>query len=219
MTEPEREPEFDLYEALLWEPGAGYFLLERHLARLARSAAHFDRTLDLEAIREALQAHARQTAAANPSGMAPSAHKVRLVVPAHGPARVAAAPPRPSSTVRAALALEPVDPDDPFLRHKTSRREVYGRALAARPDVDDVILWNRRGELTETCSANLLLELDGALLTPHAEAGLLPGTYRAELLEQGTIREARLTPADLQRAGAVYLINSVRKRCPIALVP
>jgi branched-subunit amino acid aminotransferase/4-amino-4-deoxychorismate lyase len=201
--------DFELYEALLWEPDAGYFLLERHLARLAASAAHFGRSVDLDAVRAALLAHARSMQAAV---------KVRLMVPAHGALRIEAAPLKPSTTVRAALATEPVADDDPFLRHKTSRREVYARALAARPDVDDVILWNRHGELTETCNANLLLRLDGELLTPHAAAGLLPGTYRAELLERGTIREARLGLDELKRASELALINSVRRRCPVELV-
>ncbi|MFH1569571.1 MAG: aminodeoxychorismate synthase component I, partial [Gemmatimonadota bacterium] len=37
----ERRPDFDLLETMLHEPGAGYFLLERHLERLASSARYF----------------------------------------------------------------------------------------------------------------------------------------------------------------------------------
>src|SRR5258705_10401635 len=44
--------EFQLREALLWEPGQGYFLLERHLRRLAASAAHFGFALDREGARQ-----------------------------------------------------------------------------------------------------------------------------------------------------------------------
>ena len=32
---------FDLLESLLWTPDEGYFLLERHVARLMRSAEYF----------------------------------------------------------------------------------------------------------------------------------------------------------------------------------
>ena len=40
--------DFQLYEGLLWRPGEGYFLLEQHLSRLQRSAAHFAFPLDRE---------------------------------------------------------------------------------------------------------------------------------------------------------------------------
>ena len=42
-----------------------------------------------------------------------------------------------------ALAPEPVDETDPFLRIKTTQRQVYDAARQARPDVDDVVLWTR----------------------------------------------------------------------------
>ena len=41
-------------------------------------------------------------------------------------------------------------------------------------------------------------------------SGLLPGTLRAELLASGQADEAVLTLADLARADAIYLGNSVR---------
>jgi para-aminobenzoate synthetase/4-amino-4-deoxychorismate lyase len=38
----------------------------------------------------------------------------------------------------------------------------------------------------------------------------LAGVYREHLLRRGLLRERVLTPNDLRRAEAVYLINSVR---------
>jgi para-aminobenzoate synthetase/4-amino-4-deoxychorismate lyase len=40
----------------------------------------------------------------------------------------------------------------------------------------------------------------------------LAGVYREHLLQRGLLRERVLTPDDLRRAEAVYLINSVRGR-------
>ncbi len=59
-------------------------------------------------------------------------------------------------------------------------------------------LWNERGELTETRVANLLVLLDGEWLTPPVECGLLAGTYRAWMLEQGLIRERVVTVNDVE---------------------
>jgi len=59
--------------------------------------------------------------------------------------------------------------------------------------------------------ANIVLEIDGQLLTPPVDSGLLAGAFRAWLLEQGTIRESVLKLDDLKRCSKIYLINSVRK--------
>jgi para-aminobenzoate synthetase/4-amino-4-deoxychorismate lyase len=82
-----------------------------------------------------------------------------------------------------------------------------------------VLLWTERGEVTETCAGNVVLELDGRRVTPAASCGLLPGTFRAELLERGEIEEAVVPRAALERATAVHFVNSVRRWCPIELVP
>jgi len=118
----------------------------------------------------------------------------------------------PSSgpSLRVALGLAPVDSSDPFLYHKTTHREVYRRALAARPGYDDVILWNERGEVTESCLANVVVEIEGRRCTPPVECGLLAGTYRGWLLEQGLVEERVITRDALGRATRVFLLNSVR---------
>ena len=70
--------------------------------------------------------------------------------------------------------------------------------------------YNQRGELTEFSIGNLVAELDGELVTPPVECGLLPGTFRAHLLEQGQIREQILRLEDLPRCTRLFRINSVR---------
>jgi para-aminobenzoate synthetase/4-amino-4-deoxychorismate lyase len=194
---------FELYEALLWEPSAGYFLLDTHLQRLERSAKHFHFAFDLGRVRAELLAFAARLPA--------EARKVRLELSADGSTFLEQVDVKPSAPVRVALAATPVDSADEFLRHKTSRRGVYERALASRPDAQDVLLWNERHELTESCASNLVLELDGRRLTPAASSGLLPGTFRCHLLERGEIAEAVLPVDAIARASRAFLINSVRK--------
>ncbi len=196
-----------IYEALLWEPGAGYFLLEHHLRRLAGTAAHFRHPADTDAIRKELLRFAE--------ALSEEPRKVRLELSADGALFLEHVEVKPSTLVRAALAREPVDSADPFLRHKTSRREVYERARAAHPGADDVVLWNERRELTDTCAGNLVLELDGRRLTPAASSGLLPGTFRDWLISRGEIEEAVLPVEALARATRLWFINSVRRWCDL----
>jgi len=202
--------DFALYEGILWEPLDGYFLLERHMQRLERSAAHFNFRVDVDEVRRRLSEFA--------ASLPERPRKVRLEVSADGAVALEDVDLKPSTPVRAALAVEPVDSGDELLRHKTSRRGVYERALAARPEAQDVLLWNERRELTETCSANLVLEIDGRRLTPQLSSGLLAGTFRADLLERGEIEEQVLPLDALERASGLFLVNSVRRWCEIRLL-
>ncbi|MCH2170166.1 aminotransferase class IV family protein [Myxococcota bacterium] len=200
---------FNLFESILWTPEQGYFLLDRHLARLERSAEHLGFRVDLAEVDARLAQFASELQ---------RPRKVRLIVAGDGELSIQEEDLKPSSPVRLAIANEPVDRSNPFLQHKTSRREVYERALAAHPEAQDVVLWNQQREITETCTANLVLEIDGGRLTPMESAGLLPGTFRAQLLDDGEIEETCLTVDDLHHADKIYLINSVRRWCDAHLI-
>jgi para-aminobenzoate synthetase/4-amino-4-deoxychorismate lyase len=200
-------PDFDLLETLRWTPGEGFAHLPEHLERLAGSAEYFGFDLDLDAVRERLAAFSP------PPPPGTGLLRIRLLVDRRGRARLEAAPlaaAEGDAAVRLGLAAEPVDPDDPFLYHKTTHRRRYDDALAARPDRDDVLLWNPRGEATESSTANLVVELDGELVTPPVACGLLPGTLRARLLAEGRIREGVVPVDDLARCAAVWLVSSLR---------
>lgn len=201
---PNNAADFRLLESLRWAPDEGYFLLEYHLKRLIESAEYFNFRLDRAAVESALSG-----VAATLSGPG----KVRLLADRAGQIESEAilleegAPPVPLGV---GLALWPVSSADVYLYHKTTRREAYDAARASRPDCDDVILWNERGELTESTVANLVLEIDGRRYTPPVSSGLLAGTMRGCLLERGELTERILLPTDLTRASRIWLINSVR---------
>lgn len=196
--------DFRLLETMLWEPDGGWFLLDGHLDRLAASATYFGYAFDAKSIREAL--------VQSLYGYPRVPLRVRLLLDRTGDVEIEATPHADHpEAARVAVSAEPVDSHDPLLYHKTTRRGEYERRAVARPDCDDVLLVNERGELTESPIANLVLRMDGALWTPPLDAGLLPGVFRSDLLARGEIRERTLHPSDLSRAEEVWLINSVRK--------
>lgn len=194
-----------LIETLRWESGRGYLLLDRHLQRMAVSAAALDFACDPAALGRHLHAAAPPEA---------GCHKVRLLLAADGTATVTAEPlaartgaPRPA---RVAIAPAPVDSHEPLLRHKTSWRPWYEGVLEQHPGCLDLLFCNERGEVTEGTLHNLVVELGGRLVTPAVTCGLLPGTLRAELLASGILREAVIRREELSRASRLWLINSVR---------
>ena len=209
-----RFSEFQLLETMLWEDGE-IFLLERHLKRLADSAEYFDIKIDLNEIRSALNECCRPgdlTGRETPREVTRPT-KIRLLLSRDGKFEVQAFEIKrgegPASTLM--LAKAPVDSGDVFLYHKTTNRSVYEKAKADFPEADDVLLFNERGEVTESTIANVVVELDGRKVTPPVSCGLLPGTFRDELLAGGEIEERIITLDDLKRASAIWLINSVRK--------
>ena len=137
--------------------------------------------------------------------------KVRLLLNRHGEPRIAHDTLPPPKPWRVGLAPEPVSSRDVFLFHKTTHRAVYEQARAARPECDDVLLWNERGELTEATMGNLVLELEGGFCTPPLDGGLLAGVYRGQLLREGALQERVLNKDLLAQARGIRLINSVRK--------
>jgi para-aminobenzoate synthetase/4-amino-4-deoxychorismate lyase len=199
----ERRPSFKLLESILWTPNEGYFLLEEHLRRLADSADYFDFTLDLPQVHQSLEI--------TESHLADRSVKVRLQVSRNGAIEIEYLPIGVLGPARLALARQPIMSDDVFLYHKTTHRNVYARAKRGHEGFDDVLLWNEKGEITETTAANIVVEMDGALFTPPVESGLLPGVFRSSLLEKAKIEERVITLDDVERSDSLYAINSVRK--------
>jgi len=206
-------PDFELLETLLCELPSGYFLLSRHLERLEKSARYFGFRFDRQSVAEGLQTTARQWNAGR--------FRVRLLLTRNGSVAIThgPAPPLSDGLPKVAIASAPIDSGNPFLYHKTTRREVYESRARTRSDCADVLLINERGEVTESAIANLVVAMDGRLYTPPIHSGLLPGVFRAELLEGGRIVERVIRPEDLEKAEAVYLVNSLRKWVRVKVVP
>lgn len=198
------DPGFDLIETLRLENGR-YPRLALHLERLQASA----RALGFACAVAEIAAHLAATAESHPAGV----YRVRLTL-AHGGAcalRCALLAADDSSAWCAVLAGEALDADDYLLRHKTSARARYDRALAALPaDVFDAIFLNTRGEVCEGARSNVFIERDGVLLTPPLTSGLLPGVLRRTLIESGRAVESVLTLDDLRAASTIYLGNALR---------
>lgn len=210
LTDP--APDYSLIESLRWSADEGYWLLDYHLRRLSDSSDYFDFPYDEPRVRSELERMART--------LPNVPHKVRLVLARDGSLASDAAPLTAQMTpLRLRLAASPVDSGNRMLFHKTTERAVYDAALEARGDADDVLLWNERGEITETCVANVVVQLEGEQLTPPLDCGLLAGTYRQYLLDRGSVRERVIHIDDLRRAQAIYRVNSVRGGQACELVP
>ena len=221
----ERWRDFELLETMRMDDGR-IPRIERHLSRLRASAEYFGFPFDERRVRDRLQSavDSREpvAGASVPGGhtspiMPPASEpgagplRLRLRLARDGNVNVDRGPDAPPvEPVRVAFDTRAVSSRDRFLHHKTTAREEYDSRLAERPDVFDVLLVNEHGFVTEFTRGNIVIESGGRRLTPARDAGLLAGTFRAELLDSAEIVESDLRPDDVRRADRIWFINSVR---------
>ncbi|TNF56994.1 MAG: chloride transporter [Gammaproteobacteria bacterium] len=203
------DPGFSLIETLHATHGDGVRHLDRHLARLRRSAECLGFRLPLADIRAALIAAAAALSPDHPWRL-----KLELRKDGHFTLGQAPLEPLPPGPVGLLIAPEPMDEADPLLAHKTSHRAPYDAAIATavRQGAFDMLFCNRQGQVTEGGRTNLFAFLDGAWLTPPLAAGVLPGVMRGLILEDPAwgARETPLTLADLRRADRLLVTNALR---------
>lgn len=201
LTDP--WPEFDLLETLALHDGE-YTLLDRHISRARDSARYFGFRWNERKVSSALN----EVSNSNPLGH----WRVRLIIGRNGTARAEAGSMGEARTTPAVVkfASRAVDDHDPLVFHKITARSRYDRELERCQPCDDVIFWNSRGEVTESTIANVVISSDGKNWTPPRTSGLLPGTFRAELISNGELFERTIAKEELAAAESFALINSVR---------
>lgn len=97
--------------------------------------------------------------------------------------------------------------------------------LLARSEVKlkgakEALLLNTDGLIAEGTIANYFFVINGNLVTPHVESGLLPGITRAVVLELATkipiVSEVRAVyPEEIRMASEVFITNSLLEIMPV----
>jgi branched-chain amino acid aminotransferase len=86
--------------------------------------------------------------------------------------------------------------------------------------LDEVVLLNERGEVSECTSANIFAAVGNEVWTPPLNSGCLPGVTRDLLLEEIhmpgiKVIEKTLMPADLEKADEVFITSTTRNLLPV----
>jgi para-aminobenzoate synthetase/4-amino-4-deoxychorismate lyase len=189
---------FDLIETMRFDPEQGLAELERHLARMKRSAEALGFAFDRHHARNELQAATFYL-------RAPRKLRLRLSPSGSIAIETCALPVNPAEPVPVAVRPMPVERDDFRLAHKTSDRGFYDEA---RGEAFETVFEDEDGFVTEGSRTNVFVKRGGKLLTPPLARGLLPGILRERLIEEGRAIEADLKVADLD--SGYYIGNAVR---------
>lgn len=202
---------FHLLETLLIEDGT-IFLKKKHITRLRNSSSYFDYPFNEHEILQQLNQLEKQYAEGKWRG--------RLLLDEKGNISIEVFPLEKTPKINEIiLANHPIDRDNVFLYHKTTERSIYDNYRKQLTNEQfDILLWNKQGEITEFTIGNVVIEQDGKLITPAVQCGLLPGTFRQQLLEEGIVEEGKIYLKDLAKVKSIWLINSVRKWVKVHIV-
>ncbi|HEY2038684.1 MAG TPA: aminodeoxychorismate synthase component I [Edaphobacter sp.] len=205
---------FQLIETMLLLNG-NIFFLPLHLERLALSAEYFDFAFDMAAI----EARIAERIISLPSN---ASFRIRLLLHSTGEVTLThTALTDEARPWRVRISRHRIGSKSFLRRHKTTRRQLYDAEYArARQDgFDEVLFLNERDELAEGAITTLFVKIEGKLVTPPLDAGVLPGVLRRHLLEtDANATERTLVPDDLRSAEAVFLGNSVRGLRPVTRI-
>lgn len=201
-----KQESFQLLETFGLKNGR-YIAFSEHLQRLQKSASYFDFTINLEKIKCKLINMMQK--------LQKGQWRVRLLVNESGQCDIEIHPLTKPDILEVSLAESPIDKQNIFLYHKTTNRKMY--EIHKKEGVFDTLLWNTDREITEFTIGNIVIELDGELVTPPIECGLLPGTFRKKLLTEKKVKEAKISIEDLNKCTNIWLINSVREWVPVQL--
>jgi branched-chain amino acid aminotransferase len=220
------------------------FLFDRHMKRLRNSAAMIELPVptsdaELESrCRDTMRAAGLGDSAANEAyvrvlltrgigelsydpGACPAPSIVIIVKP-----HVAPPPSVYQNGVR--VALVPIVRNhpgtvNPLIKSNNLLNNALAMQHAFKSGAFEGVMRNYRGELAECTQSNLFIVKNGAVWTPPADAGLLPGITREFVFQIGTesgipVGEAVLHDGDLLGADENFLTSSIREIVPIVQV-
>jgi branched-chain amino acid aminotransferase len=107
-------------------------------------------------------------------------------------------------------------------RHKTLSYidNVAAAREAAAQGAEDALMLNTKGAVACSTIANLFLLKGQSLITPARDQGILTGVMRQALIHSAarlglSVEERAVKPAELKKADAVFLTNSLRFIRPV----
>ena len=123
---------------------------------------------------------------------------------------------------RAVIANIKKDRNSPLCRVKSANflTHILAKGEAADAGVDEALMLNYEGFLTEATVSNLFLLKGNSLLTPSVESGILPGVTRRVVIEIAgkmglEVKQREIRHEELYSADEAFLTNSLMEIMPL----
>ncbi|MFW6129759.1 MAG: aminodeoxychorismate synthase component I [Atribacterota bacterium] len=197
----EKPKEFKIIETLLYDKK--FMDIDSHLNRMEDSAEYFNFKYNRDKIKTGLN-KLREN-------LNHGKYKIRILLNKNGEIKIERARVKDTSKLMIIISNHKTDPEDVFLFHKTTNRNIYDKELekARKKGFYDVIFFNKYNQLTEGAVTSIYIEKNGIKYTPKINCGLLNGTIRKKLIKEGKVEEKVLYLRDLKEAENIYISNSI----------
>jgi para-aminobenzoate synthetase/4-amino-4-deoxychorismate lyase len=217
---------FELLETMLWNrndnSATGHSIgkisfFEEHLNRLKRSADYFGIKFDICDLR------ANVAEACRKIPKSANTAKLRLTMSIDGIPNTTYSLLKNAgwgkSLLKVAISADSTNSKNVFHHHKTTNRIFYNTRFqkALELGFDEVLFVNECKEVTEGAISNIFAKKNGKWRTPPLKCGVLPGIFRAQLINELPAKESILFVDDLLEADEISLCNSVRGVAPALL--
>lgn len=130
---------------------------------------------------------------------------------------------KPISVIVASVRRFPSECLDPKIKSLNYLNNVLAKIQAIESGVDDAIMLNIHGFVSEAVTENIFIVKDGILYTPPLEAGILEGITRGVVIEVAKkiglqVVEKNLTIYDLYTADEVFLTGTAAELTPVVKI-
>ena len=78
------------------------------------------------------------------------------------------------------------------------------------------VLFNKKNEVTESATANLVFRISGEWVTPPITAGILPGVVRAIAIEECAVKVRSIHISEIPEVESAFLLSSLRIAQPVS---
>jgi branched-chain amino acid aminotransferase len=112
---------------------------------------------------------------------------------------------------------------DPRIKSINYLANIFAKAEGDKRGAYEAILLGARGEIAELSTSSFFCVIDGVVITPPIDTGILPGITRQVLLREMKrvkipVWETEIFPAQIPRMSEAFLCSSVRGPVPITKI-
>jgi branched-chain amino acid aminotransferase len=117
----------------------------------------------------------------------------------------------------------PVEALSPDIKSGNYLNNILGVAEAIELGADDCLMLNPAGVVTEASNSNVLFVIDGRLVTPSVDAGILRGITKAAIQRMSRehgfeLHETEIRSTDLSRATECFVTSATREVMPVCAI-
>lgn len=114
----------------------------------------------------------------------------------------------------------PVESLSPDIKSGNYLNNILGVAEAVKAGADDCLMLNPSGIVTEASNSNVLFMIDGQLVTPSVESGVLRGITKGAIGQLSSshgfqLVERTIKAAELERATECFVTSATREVMPV----